>query len=168
MRLVVETGPGVKDTGRLERMRHVEGFRDEAREDIGSMVVNPEAAVGYLFDDIVIDEGDRGFLPSYLPSMDGSEVRYVIVTNEEMSAAFERLAEWKTQKGVPAVVRTVEWISQNYRSGADLGESVRIFLQEAYAKWGEIWCANGTNGSAPIPIPPSSPRGAATSARRRG
>jgi hypothetical protein len=136
LRLVVETGYGMVDTGRLERMRHVEGFREEAREDIGAMVVNPEDAAGYQFSDIVVDDGGRAFLPSYLPSMEGSEVKYVIVTNEEMSAAFERLADWKTQKGVPAVVRTIEWISQNYRSGADLGESIRIFLQEAYAKWG--------------------------------
>ena len=32
------------------------------------------------------------------------------MTNEAMAPAFQRLADWKTKKGIPAVVRTIEWI----------------------------------------------------------
>jgi hypothetical protein len=75
--------------------------------------------------------------------MEGSEVKYLIISNESMAPVFEELADWKVRKGVPAVVRTVEWITQNYRSGADLAESVRNFIQEAYAKWGVEWVVLG-------------------------
>jgi hypothetical protein len=141
--LVIETELDVTDTESAVRRRHIPGFREETEEHVRSLVTNPEQSATYLFDDIEVDTPDRGFLPSYLPSMEGSEVAYVIVTNEEMAPAFERLAEWKTMKGVPAVVRTVEWIEQNYRAGADRAESVRNFLQEAYANWGTEWVLLG-------------------------
>jgi hypothetical protein len=137
--LIIQTEPDVPDTERAVRLRHVDGFREESERSVRSMVQNDEAIATYLFDEIEIDGGERGFLPSYLPSMEGSEVSYVIVTNEEMAPVFEEFAERKTKKGVPAVVRTVEWISQNYRAGADLAETIRNFLQDAYAKWGAEW-----------------------------
>ncbi len=135
--LIVETRtePAVR-TETVERERYIEGFRERSRVLAASRVVNPEMVDTYSFQEIEVDHGDRGFVPSYLPSMEGSEVLYLIITNESMAPAFDMFAEWKTQKGIPAVVRTVEWIRQNYRSGSDLGESVRIFIQEAYAKWG--------------------------------
>jgi hypothetical protein len=141
--LIVYTDSDVFDTERAVRLRHIEGFREESERSVKSMVLNDEAIGTYLFDDIEVDGGDRGFLPSYLPSMEGSEVSYVIVTNEEMAPVFEEFAEWKTKKGVPAVVRTVEWIKQNYRAGADPAETIRHFLQDAYEKWGVEWVLLG-------------------------
>ncbi|HUV37472.1 MAG TPA: C25 family cysteine peptidase, partial [Patescibacteria group bacterium] len=143
IRLVVETEPSAPVMDRIERMRHVEGFRDRAREAAESIVVNPGMSSSYTFDEIEVDTGDRGFVPSYLPSMEGSEVAYLIVTNEEMAPAYEVLADWKTREGIPTVVRTVEWIQQNYWSGADRAESIRHFIQEAYAKWGVEWVLLG-------------------------
>jgi hypothetical protein len=37
----------------------------------------------------------------------------------------------------------VEWISTRSRSGADLGESIRNYIREAYAKWGVEWVLLG-------------------------
>jgi hypothetical protein len=34
------------------------------------------------------------------------------------------------------VVRTLDWITANYRRGADTAETIRFFLQDAYANWG--------------------------------
>jgi hypothetical protein len=107
------------------------------------MVINPERASGYAFDEIQIDPGTRAFLPSYDPSMEGSAVKYLIVTNEEMEPAFQRLADCRTKEGIPAVVRTIEWISQNVRSGADLAESIRNYIREAYEQWGVEWVVLG-------------------------
>jgi len=143
LELVVETEPSSLYTEGAVRRRAVDGFRERNQRDIGSMVINPETAVTYLFSDIEVDDSDRGYLPSYLPSMDGSEVSYVIITNEAMAPVFEKLALWKTMKGVPAVVRTVEWIQQNYRAGADRAESIRNFIQDAYAEWGAEWVLLG-------------------------
>ena len=57
-----------------------------------------------------------------------SGFEYVIVTGEGYDSVFQRLADWKTQKGVPAVVRTVEWMYANY-PGRDQAEQVRNYLK---------------------------------------
>mgnify|MGYP000449506749 CR=1 FL=1 len=41
-------------------------------------------------------------------------VKYLVITNEELKPAFQRLANWKTTKGVKSKVLTVEEISQRY------------------------------------------------------
>ena len=135
MTLVVDTAPGVRDDY-AKRERHVDGFREKSLEDVRGAVVNPQLASSYLFDDIVVERDERAFLPSYMPGLEGSAVRYLIVTNEEMAPEFQRLADWKTRKGIPAAVRTIEWIEQNCRAGADLGETIRNFIKDAYEKWG--------------------------------
>ncbi len=78
----------------------------------------------------------RGFAPRTAPSLEGSPVDMVIVTPETLADEFQRLADFKTAKGVPTVVRTVEWITANYRSGSDVQETIRTFVADAYSKWG--------------------------------
>ena len=135
MTLVVETGPG--DTSLdAKRERHIEGFRERSLREVSRVVDNPRLANTYTFDDILVEESERAFLPASVPGLEGSAVRYLIITNEEMEPEFQRLADWKTEKGVPSAVRTVEWIEQNYRAGADLAETIRNFIKEAYEKWG--------------------------------
>jgi hypothetical protein len=136
MSLVVETAPVEGERVVAERQRHIDGFREAAEKEVRRIVENPFATGDYVFNDIVVDEGDRGFVPAYHPGLEGSAVKYLIVTNSDMEAEFQRLADWKTLKGIPAVVRTIEWIEQNYWSGADQGESIRNFIREAYDKWG--------------------------------
>lgn len=135
MTLIVETAPAAGSVAAV-RQRHVDGFRERAEREAMRIVSNPDAVSAYVFDEIVVDEGERGFLPAYLPGLEGSAVTYLIVTNEAMKSEFQRLADWKTKKGIPAVVRTVEWIEQNHWAGADLAETIRNFIREAYEKWG--------------------------------
>lgn len=77
-----------------------------------------------------------GFAPLDLPSAEGSAVDMVIVTTSALEADFQVLADWKTKKGVPTVVKTVSWINANYPAGHDQAERTRMFLQDAYSKWG--------------------------------
>ncbi len=67
---------------------------------------------------------------------------YLVVTTEALAPEFAPLIAWKTAKGVPATVRTVEWIDGEYL-GADTQERVRRFLQEAVAVWGARWLLIG-------------------------
>ena len=83
------------------------------------------------------------FKATQLPSVLGSPVAYVIVTNDAMAPAFQQLADWKTQSGVPAVVRTLSFIKQQYPFGADDAERVRLFLRDAYSRWGTKWVLLG-------------------------
>ena len=92
-----------------------------------------------------------GFQPEPLPSLEGSAVDYLIVTNDEMKSAFELLADWKTGKGVPAVVKTMNEIKAVTPNGADDAETLRYFLTEAYQKWGVTWVLLGGDVSV-IPV----------------
>ena len=65
------------------------------------------------------------FAPDEFPNFNGQAVEYVIITNETLAEGFQEIADWKTQKGVPAVVRTVEWI-YDYYSGVDQAENNKI------------------------------------------
>jgi hypothetical protein len=86
-----------------------------------------------------------GFDPTELPSTDGPPVEYVIITDSltvdganiggTVVTEFQRLADWKTSKGTPAVVRTVTWIRNNY-SGPDDAAKIRSFLVDAFRLWG--------------------------------
>ncbi|HEY5134043.1 MAG TPA: C25 family cysteine peptidase, partial [Candidatus Krumholzibacteriaceae bacterium] len=143
IRLVVETAPALSQGDAAERVRAIPGFREESRRNLARMVINPEAAATYSFNEIKVDPGTKAYAPTYEPSMQGSDVSYLIVTNEAMAPAFQRLADSKTKKGIPSVVRTVEWIAQNSRSGADVAESVRNYIRDAYAKWGVEWVLIG-------------------------
>jgi len=84
-----------------------------------------------------------GFEVSQLPSVLGSPVAYVIVTNDSMAPEFQRLADWKTQTGVAAVVRTMAVIREEYPYGADDADRVRQFLRDAYTRWGTKWVLLG-------------------------
>jgi hypothetical protein len=74
----------------------------------------------------------------------------VIVTTAALEASYQALADWRTAKGVPTTIRTVEWIMANYRRGTDTAETIRFFLQDAYAKWGTKYVLlGGDTGDVP-------------------
>lgn len=54
-------------------------------------------------------------------------IKYAIIAPSAYESALEPLAEWKTQKGIPARIYTTEDIYANY-SGADNAEEIREFL----------------------------------------
>ena len=83
------------------------------------------------------------FKPTQLPSVLGSPVAYVIITGDALASEFQRLADWKTQAGVPAVVRTVSFIRQQYPRGADDADRIRQFIRDAYSRWGTKWVLLG-------------------------
>ncbi len=62
--------------------------------------------------------------------------RYVIITVRELVDALRPLAEWKTQRGVPTVIRTLDEIKQNFPEGVDDAERIRNFIRWSYQKRG--------------------------------
>ncbi len=67
---------------------------------------------------------------------------YVIVTDTNFVSTFQPLADWKTQKGVPAKIVTTQWIYSQY-TGYDNAEKVRNFIKDAYQNWGTVWVLLG-------------------------
>jgi peptidase C25-like protein/VCBS repeat protein len=89
------------------------------------------------------EPGAQPFRPTQVPSVLGSPVAYVIVTTDDLAASFQPFADWKTQSGLPAVVRTLSFIRQEYPFGADDADRIRTFLRDAYARWGTKWVLLG-------------------------
>jgi len=85
----------------------------------------------------------KGFRPSSYPDLEGSPVRYLVISSSALAADFQVLADWKTRRGTPAVVRTLDWIEAHARRGSDRAETMRNFLQDAYALWGVDWVLLG-------------------------
>ncbi len=135
MTLEIETAPSSRAApAMMERRR--DDVRARARSELASVVINPGDADGYVFPSVVSPPSPGGFQPTTFPSLEGSPVDYVIVTPDSLAAAYQTLADYKTRKGVPTVVRTIEWILANYRHGSDTQETIRNFVIDAYAKWG--------------------------------
>ncbi|HXV13473.1 MAG TPA: C25 family cysteine peptidase, partial [Candidatus Krumholzibacteria bacterium] len=130
----IELTPGAENEATTRAVRATPRTAAEVTSRVRARVENPEAMSTYSSPRT--DRHAGAFAPSSLPSEDGSPVDYLIVTTAALAPAFQVLADWKTAKGVATVVRTVDWITANSRNGSDLPETIRFFLQDAYASWG--------------------------------
>ena len=127
------------------RLRQTRAASSLYRRVVEQIVSNPEDVARHTPDATgdTQDDGPLGFAPRFTPSLEGSSVEYVIITNEELEPYFEELAAWRTKTGIPAVVRTVSWIEANYPGGADTAERIRMFIQDAYESWGTTYVLLG-------------------------
>ncbi len=143
--LTVELSLESSNRQAADRMRVTATSDELYRRLLRSIVANPEDLdmLRNVQTDVVSGPVAGGFAPRYAPSLEGSAVEYVIVTSSEFEPYFQELADWKTQKGVPAVVRTVSWIDANYPGGCDSAERIRFFLKDAYASWGTTYVLLG-------------------------
>ncbi|MEO0206875.1 MAG: C25 family cysteine peptidase, partial [candidate division WOR-3 bacterium] len=60
--------------------------------------------------------------------LEREQVQYLIITESPMDTVFRRLAKWKTKKGIPAQVRSVNWIFSHY-PGEDNPAKIRNYLK---------------------------------------
>jgi len=121
----------------LTRERYRSEQEREAQAMVSRLVDNPQAVASYDRPSATrVRSTSRGFKPTQAPSLEGSPVDYVIITSQALESNFQVLADWKTKRGIPSVVRTTEWIEANYRNGSDLQETIRNFIKDAYSKWG--------------------------------
>ena len=67
---------------------------------------------------------------------------YIIITNDSLKTSFQRLADWKTQKGIYAIVVAVEDIYSNYQ-GYDNAEKIRNYLKDVYVNYGSSFILIG-------------------------
>jgi Peptidase family C25/FlgD Ig-like domain/FG-GAP-like repeat len=135
VRLSIDTEPA-RDSPAPRALRMSAARARDVEARLREWVANDEALATYP----PIPRAEHGaFAASAAPSLEGSPVDCIIVVPAALAAPFDALANWKTAKGVPTVVRTVEWIEANYPRGIDRAETVRFFLQDAYTKWGVQW-----------------------------
>lgn len=72
---------------------------------------------------------------------------YLIVTRDSLVEVFEPLAQFKTMKGVPAAIVTMEYIESSY-SGVDAAQKLRFFLRDIYGGTPPTWVLLG--GDTPL------------------
>jgi len=70
-------------------------------------------------------------IPSVSLSSDFPWGEYLIIADDAVASAFEPLAEWKTQKGIPAKIVNMSYITTTY-SGVDDAQKLRFFLADIY------------------------------------
>ena len=85
----------------VKRRRNDDGF-------INSFVANPEDI--RLYDNLSVQEGQS--------QRTNNQYEYAIITNNNLKSTFQKLANWKTLKGVKTTVLTVEQINSTYSSDA--------------------------------------------------
>jgi hypothetical protein len=107
--------------------------RDLFKEEVRALVVNPED-----IDFCVPRVARSGVMPRVPPG----HYEYVVVSESPLDTVFQRLADWKTKKGIPATVVLVSWINSNY-TGYDLQEKIRNFIIDAQTNWGTIYVLLG-------------------------
>ncbi|MCK4807077.1 MAG: hypothetical protein KAT09_05500, partial [Candidatus Aegiribacteria sp.] len=107
-----------EDFGCIPRGRGIEGLR--VLEDIiSNQVLNPE--------DLSMNN-----MP-VVPADDLPWGEYLIITRDSLFSVFEPLAQFKTMKGIPAAIVTMEYIESNY-SGVDAAQKLRFFLRDIYSQ----------------------------------
>jgi len=99
-------------------------------ERLRALVANPAA--------VASGESRRG-------TRDAS-AEYVIITSSSLASIFQPLADWKTQKGVPAQILTTAWIYSNY-AGVDNQERIRNCIIDYYENHGTTWVLLGGDTS---------------------
>jgi len=132
-----ESGDPVEAGTIAVRQRLIPGEARENARTLAELVANPEVISGYRREHgQVVQNKSAAFEPKKTPSLQGSGVTNLIITNEDMKDQFQVLADFKTAQGLPTVVATTEFITANFRNGADIQETVRMFIRDAYEKWG--------------------------------
>lgn len=73
-------------------------------------------------------------------------VDYLIVTDSAYVSLFQRLADWKTKKGVPTEVVSTSWVYSNY-SGTDNQEKIRNCVKDYWQNKGLVFFLLGGDTS---------------------
>ena len=84
------------------------------------------------------------------PTVEGQPAKYVIITGDALVASFQPLADWKTQTGLPAVVRSMSQVIAAHPAAFDDAERVRLEIREAWQAGAEWVLLGGGAGVVPV------------------
>lgn len=97
-------------------------LRENDEAIISDLVINPEDLRLYNKVKMVNRQGQQT----------SSQYEYAIITNNNLKPVFQKLAEWKTLKGIRTKVLTVEEIYSNYPSNISRQMKIKRTLKELY------------------------------------
>ena len=91
-------------------------------------------------------ESSMQYVSSELSPVETTVPEYLIITSENLRNTFQTLADWKTKKGVPTIIETVENIVKKYQ-GADTQEKIRNYLTDIESMYGSLFVLLGGDTS---------------------
>jgi hypothetical protein len=136
VQFTIRLRPAATDAGVARSARLVPATEARTEQALARYVENAPPALPFQARSGTGVVSPSTFRPTDYPSLDGSRVDYVIITSDALAAEFQNLADWKTQTGMPAVVRTTSWIESHVPDGSDLQDKIRRFIRDAYQNWG--------------------------------
>lgn len=109
--------------------------KEMARNYILSLVDNPEDLINLYPTTLPQDKILR--TEKAIPTIGKPDCipDYLIITSKALKSEFQRLADWKTKKGIVTYLKTIEEINTSYK-GIDLQERIRNYIIESTNKWG--------------------------------
>ncbi len=119
--------------GGIAQRRRSEFCEEELKRTVGALVENPDDVDLYGVP-VPIGVPQSPLVISERPSLNGSTVDCVIITQREDSAEYDRYARFLTERGVVTTVRTLGWCAESYNQ--DGAASMRALLKEADSLWG--------------------------------
>ncbi len=134
--LELTLGPRHDGVQIADRVRLIPGWRAGVEASLAAQLANPQALAGYDLPPMVEVDAATAATPNKTPSLSSSPVQMLIVTNDAMAPQFQRLADHRTKLGLPTIVVTVSQVLAQYRHGLDLAETLRMYITDAYSKWG--------------------------------
>ena len=134
-------------SGNVVRPAKISSYRNSiVIKFIKSTVSNPDDIYLFLGGAKEIVENDITSAPLNLnpmPFANGSVPDYIIITSAEYNIAeLQDFAFWKTKKGIPTVIVTLEQINQEY-TGVDQAEKIFYYLKDAFNHWGPLFVLLG-------------------------
>ncbi|MGA1820346.1 MAG: C25 family cysteine peptidase [Thermoplasmatota archaeon] len=130
--------------GVLEVYQSVEGeirFMRPAGAERTNYIHRPSSVFGSYLQKSLENPGDldrfmaRPFTSPTNSPLQNDDVQYVIITDtSKVGSHLTRISDWKQQKGVPARIVEMSFITANY-NGTDNQEKVRNFIIDAVAMW---------------------------------
>jgi hypothetical protein len=142
IRVFVDYTPGT-DEGRKMRSHKNRDFD----EMIHGAVVNPQALdMAQAAEESVVSQTQAEAATAggvSLMSVPTNTVEYLIITKSEFADEFQVLADWKTKKGAPAQVVTLDWIYNTYTSYAQPQQKIKACIRDYALNKGTLWVVLG-------------------------
>jgi len=114
---------------------------DKDKIKVTKVVDNPEETGTYIYEYLL-----SGYELQTISLVDPTgDWDYVIITNNELSAAFQDLVDWKNSKGIKTKIVTIEDIYAEY-TGEDDQSKIRNFIKDAYTNWNIEYVLLGGDG----------------------
>ncbi len=72
---------------------------------------------------------------------------YVIITKPDWVNAFQPLADWRTQCGIPTIIMTTDWIYNQSGYNGSKDQKINAFAKDVYDNWGTTYILLGGDTS---------------------